>query len=410
MARRTRLRQGRILVACGIVAAKDEFAVRSLQPLPWFVVIFLDPMSREFLEALEEAEHEQLQILQEPELGLFALIAIHNTRRGPAFGGIRRFAYRSGAQALRDVLRLARAMTYKCVMAGVPGGGGKSVIVDCPELNTEAAYRLLGRYIENLGGRYYTGPDVGTGPEELGWLSESTSFVTSPGPDGPGDLAEASARGVMAGIRAVLRHLGRREASGNGNVDLGGLRFMIQGLGEVGSKLARRLLDGGARVCCSEIDQDLIERAVDELGIEAIAPGEAYQVDCDILVPCAMGGILHDLTATRLRCKAVAGSANNLFASPEHALVFAKRGILVAPDYIINSGALIQGAQFHLTGNRDQDQAIDRIEDELFALFERSKREAIAPSDLADRIAEERLAKSAQRPYFPKTSFPSSGR
>jgi len=364
-------------------------------------------MSPSLLEALDGAEHEQVQVLRDPSTRMLAFVAIHRTVEGPAFGGVRRFGYRNGAEALADVLRLSRAMTYKCAMAGVRGGGGKTVIVDHDKLDVRAAYGLIGRYVENMHGRYYTGPDIGTGPKELGWLASSTDFVTRPGPDGPGDLAQATARGVLAGLRAVVRALARTHdhlPEDPERQGYEGVRFVIQGLGSVGSRIAQQLTASGATVLATEIDAATRERVRSEIPLEIVPHERGYEVPCDVFVPCAMGGILHDVTVKRLACLAIAGSANNILASDQHAVELANRGVLVAPDYVINSGALILGANFHLTGNREQTEAIDRIEPELDMLFERSRNEAVAPCVLADRIAEERLAASRGPAYFPESN------
>jgi leucine dehydrogenase len=361
-------------------------------------------MPTELLEAMIGAEHEQVQILQDLELGMLAFLAIHDTSRGPAFGGVRRHRYRSPREGLADVLRLSQAMSFKCALIGVDGGGGKCVLVDHPMLDVEGAYRRIGEYVENLGGRYFTGPDVGTGETELGYLAATTRFVTVPGPEGPGDLAVATARGVMAGLRAVLRFLARRNdryprdpvADG-----LEGLHFCIQGLGGVGLKVARQLHAAGAQLTLCELDTELLERSCEELGAEHVGPGAVFDVDCDVFVPCALGGIVHDLSVGRFRCDAIAGSANNVLAGPEHGEDLARRGILLAPDFVCNSGALILGANFHLTGDREQGAAIDRIEHELLSLFERAEREDESPSSLADRISEERLSSGLRRPFFP---------
>ncbi|MEZ5989220.1 MAG: Glu/Leu/Phe/Val dehydrogenase dimerization domain-containing protein [Planctomycetota bacterium] len=361
-------------------------------------------MSLAFLEALDGAEHEQIEILQDPAIGFYAIVALHDTSAGPAFGGVRRHRYRNGAEALRDALLLSRAMTYKCVMAGVPGGGGKTVLLDHPELDAEKGYQRLGRFVENLGGRYYTGPDIGTGPRELAWIGATTRFVTRPDATGPGDLGRATARGLFSGIRAVCRHLGPRDARFPTEPDaqgLEGLRVLIQGLGEVGMNLAGMLHEAGARVLAAEVDADRLGQAVDLWGVEPVPHEAALETDCELWAPCALGGLLHDLTVGRLRCAAIAGSANNLLARPEVARMVHDRGVLLAPDYVVNSGALILGANFHLTGDRDQDAAIDRIGDELLTLFERAEREGLPPSELADRIASERLHARRGAPWFP---------
>ncbi len=353
-----------------------------------------------FPELFEGSDHEQVQLIQEPSIGLYAVLAIHDTRGGPAFGGIRRLAYRSIGEAIRDALRLSEAMTQKCLMARVPGGGGKGVVVDHPGLDLTAAYRLIGRYVENLGGRFYTGPDVGTGDAELLLLRDSTRFVTVPGSEGPGDLAAATARGVLAGLHAVLSFLERSDSL---SAEFAEHTFAVQGLGSVGYLVAQALAQAGAQVTAADPISERAARARDELGIEVIHDGDLFDLPCDVFVPCALGGILHDLTIERLRCRAVAGSANNLLASPEHAASLASRGILVAPDYVINSGALILGANFHLTGGREHGAAIDAIGDELFELFGWANSEGIPPPVLADRIAADRLRKRRSvASFFPE--------
>ena len=361
-------------------------------------------MPTELLEAMIGADHEQIQILQDLELGMLAFVAIHDTSLGPAFGGVRRYGYRNPREGLADVLRLSHAMSKKCVLSGVAGGGGKTVLVDHPGLDVQGAYRRLGEYVESMGGRYYTGPDVGTGETELGFLAETTRFVTRPGPEGPGDLTLATARGVMAGLRAVVRHLSRKLArypSDPAREGLEGLHFCVQGLGGVGLKVARQLRAAGATLTLSELDPELLQSACAELEADHVQPGSVYDVDCHVFVPCALGGIVHDLSVGRFRCDAIAGSANNVLAGPEHAEDLWHRGILLAPDFITNSGALVLGANFHLTGERDQDAAIDRIEDVLLEVFAKAEHVGESPNDLADRIAEERLLEPPRTPFFP---------
>ncbi len=369
-------------------------------------------MSLPFLEALDGAEHEQVQILQEPDIGFYALLAIHDTRKGPAFGGVRRLAYRNGAEALRDVLLLSRAMTYKCLMAGVAGGGGKVVLLDLPDTDLQKAYQRIGHHVENMGGRYYTGPDVGTGPRELAWLSETTGFVTRPDATGPGDLGRATARGVFSGIHALCRQLSKQDSKypkDPVSTGLEGVKVLVQGLGEAGGELAAMLTEAGATVLAAELKSDILEWAVDQHGVEPVDPEEVYETECDIFAPCALGGVLHDLTVGRLRCRAIGGSANNILTRPEIAHVLQDRSILVAPDFVINSGALIQGAGFHLDGEREQGEAIDRIGHELVELFERSEIEGIPPPLLAERIAQERLESETGKPWFPKRDWERGG-
>ena len=349
-----------------------------------------------FFDVLAEGQHEQVEILRDRSSALTAIVAIDDTSRGPAFGGIRRHAYRDEIDALRDVLRLSRAMTLKCAMARVEGGGGKTVIFDHDDLVEDEAYRVVGRHVQNLGGRYFCGPDIGTGERQLSWVAESTSYVTVPGDEGPGDLAAATARGVLAGLRAVAARLQRASLD---MVELGGLSYSIQGIGEVGSKVARALIEAGARVFGVEVDQARAESAAD-LGVEIVE--DVFDLECDVIVPCALGGIVHDLSVERARCRAIAGSANNVVASVEHAEQLHERGILLAPDFVINSGALILGAKFHLTGERDHGDAIDAIGQELFELFERADARGQAPLFVAEEIAQERLEVAKGRRYFPE--------
>ncbi len=354
-----------------------------------------------FLETLSNADHEQIQFLRDPDLGLFAIVAIHDSQAGPAFGGIRRCVYPHLVDGLRDVLRLSSAMTDKCALAGIPGGGAKAVVLDRADLDRDAAYRLLGRYVENLDGRWFCGPDVGTGARELALIAESTRFVTVPGSDGPGDLATATARGVIAGLEAVAATLQGTERD---KAELGRFSYAIQGLGEVGSLLAHELRERGARVIASDVDDTRLARAIDQDGIEPCASEEILAAACDVFVPCALGGILHDLSIERLRFRAICGSANNILATDDHGDLLAQRGVLVAPDFVVNSGALILGAGYHLFGERDPSAAIDRIGEELLALFARARSEGLAPTRLAVQIAQERRAAARSLgagPFFP---------
>ena len=306
------------------------------------------------MRLLDEMEHdgfEQVHLLREPLSGLRAILGIHDTRRGPAFGGIRRLAYLDEDAAARDCLRLACAMTYKCALFGLPAGGGKLVVLDQHILDLERAYRHIGGIVEDLGGRFYTGPDVGTGPRELAWVASRTDYVTHPGPEGPGELSAATCAGVLAGMEAALRVL-------DGEVDWPARSVVVQGLGDVGAGLARLLSERGARVQAAEIDSERAQRLARELELELIDPAGELHQPCDLLAPCALGGILHDLTIEKLACRIVAGGANNILAQPEHADRLHARGILYVPDFVINSGALIRGATFHLEGRREPVDAI----------------------------------------------------
>ena len=344
------------------------------------------PSILHLLDAMAREGFEELVALNDRRSGLRAFIGIHDTTRGPAFGGIRRWAYRSEREALLDCLRLARAMTYKCTLADLNAGGAKVVLLERPDVDWRAAYGHLGDAVERMGGRFYTGPDVGTGEDELGWLTARTRYATDPGPEGPGELAASTAEGVFRGIEAALVHL-------DDDVDWGRRRVVIQGLGAVGAGLARRLVEHGATVVGADLDGDRAASLSRELGIEVMEPARAADQECDVYSPCALGGSIHDLTLTRLRCRVIAGGANNVLAHGLHGDRLHEREILYAPDFVINSGALIRGSIFHLEGRREPVEAIGRrVGESLAAVLRRAREQDASPARVAVEEAEERLA------------------
>lgn len=340
------------------------------------------------LDAMTREGFEELVALHDRASGLRAFVGIHDTTRGPAFGGIRRYVYRNEREALLDCLRLSRAMTAKCALADLPAGGAKAVFLDGPGVDVPAAYARLGESVERMGGRFYTGPDVGTGPQELAWLTSRTRFATDPGPAGPGELAESTAEGVFRGIEACLEHL-------DGEVDWPRRRVVVQGLGAVGAGLAERLTARGAIVLAAEIDDERALEVSARIPLELVDPARAVESACDVYAPCAMGGSLHDVTLPRLRARVVAGAANNVLAHGPHADRLAERGVLYAPDFAINSGALVRGVLFHLEGRREPVAAIgDRIHRTLAEVLERAAAEGLTPARVARRIVQERLART----------------
>ncbi|MFT5285631.1 MAG: leucine dehydrogenase [Planctomycetota bacterium] len=339
-------------------------------------------MSIQLLDAMVQGGFEEVLSMHDRKSGLRAFLAIHDTSVGPAFGGIRRFEYLDESQALLDVLRLSRAMTHKCALAGLPAGGAKLVLLDHADLDRAEAYRHIGQRVEEFGGRFYTGPDVGTGPDELKAVAEKTSFVTDPGVAGPGDLAGATADGVFAGLAATLRQL-------DGEEDWTRRKVVIQGLGGVGERLAKRLVEVGVRVVGADIDIERAERVARRLGIETVDPAREFGVECDVFAPCAMGGILHDVAIQRLKARAVAGAANNVLAGVAHGDQLHRRGILYAPDFAINSGALIRGALFHLNGERESTGEIEsRIGSAITHILGQAADENLPPARVALREAE----------------------
>ncbi len=352
-------------------------------------------MAVHVLDAMAREGFEEVIALYDRGSGARGFLGIHDTSAGPAFGGLRRFPYRDERSALLDCLRLSKAMTYKCAMAGIPGGGAKLVLFDPSDLDRRAAYGYLGRCIERLGGRVYAGPDIGTGWRELGWVSEETDYVTKPGPNGPGDLAEATAAGVFAGIAAALVHLDGEENWSKRTV-------VVQGVGNVGRVLARRLVELGVRVVGVELDAERAKRAQKELGIEFIESGAELELACDVFSPCALGGSLHDLSIQRLAARVVCGAANNVLARLVHGVALHDRGILYVPDFVVNAGGVLRGAEFHLLGRPTPlDEIERRIGDCARTVFEMAREEDDAPSRVAWREAQRRIAARREAPAAP---------
>lgn len=328
---------------------------------------------------------EEVIAIHDRHSGLEAFLAIHDTSRGPAFGGVRRWAYRNEREALMDCLRLSQAMSRKCALAGLEAGGAKLVLLDRDGLDLEAAYRHIGRVVERMAGRFYTGPDMGTGPLELQWLAEETRFTTQPGSEGPGMLAESTAEGVFRGAEAALIHL-------DGEAAWSQRKVVIQGLGSVGARLAERLLEHGVTVLATDIDQDRAMEVSSKLEIELVDPADAVDIPCDVYSPCALGGAVHDVSIERLRCRVIAGGANNVLTGRTHADALHARNILYAPDFVINSGALIRGSLFHMTGERVSLEEIGaRVGGALREVFEQSKALKESPAKFAVRLADNRI-------------------
>jgi glutamate dehydrogenase/leucine dehydrogenase len=357
-------------------------------------------MAIQILDSMVRGGFEKVVALHDRRSGLRAFLAIHDTSAGPAFGGLRRWQYLDEEQALRDCLRLSRAMTHKCALLGLDAGGAKMVLVDHSGLDVSEAYRYVGRVVEDLDGSFYTGPDVGTGPRELAWVAEATSYVTDPGERGPGDLSGATANGVFAGLAATLRHM-------DGEEDWTRRTVVIQGLGGVGERLAERLVQMGARVVGSDIDPERAALVSRRLSIETVDRAREFETECDVFAPCAMGGILHDVTVKRLRARAVAGAANNVLARMAHGDQLFRRGVLYAPDFAINSGALILGALFHLNGEREPTREIERrVGSAIGDVLARAAEENMPPARVALREAERRIALrrgSIERPRLLQT-------
>lgn len=340
----------------------------------------------EIFERLSEHDHEQIAFWSEPEVGYRGIIAIHDSSLGPAMGGTRFWDYPSEREAVVDVLRLARGMTYKAAIAGVDLGGGKSVILgDNRTTDREMIFRAHGRFVESLGGRYIAAEDVGTSVDDMDFVQMETGHVA--GLHGrSGDPSPVTALGAFHALRACALEV-------YGDASLAGKHVVVQGVGHVGQHLCGLLADAGARLTVSDVDPERVERARDALGAEVVAVDEVFSVDADIFAPCALGGVIDDRTLPLLEVDIVAGAANNQLARPDHAGALKERGILYAPDYVVNAGGLIN-IYGELTGwTRDRSRArAAGIFGTLRRVFDTARSEAITPAAAADRIAEARIA------------------
>jgi leucine dehydrogenase len=346
----------------------------------------------ELFQQMAGMGHERILFCSNPQVGLQAIIAVHSTVLGPGLGGVRMWPYQSMDDALTDVLRLSRGMTYKAAAAGLNLGGGKAVIVGDPKKDkSEALFRCFGQYVEELGGLYITAEDVGTDMEDMEVILTETRSVTgvAPAHGGGGDPSPVTAFGVLQGIKAAARWQ-FDEAS------LAGRSVAIQGLGSVGYHLATYLKEEGAKIFAADIDAETTERVRAELGVEIVPPGEILEVPCDIVAPCALGAILNDETIPKLSCKVVAGASNNQLADEErHGRALHERGILYAPDFVINAGGLINVYNELMTSyNRERALRMTRgIYLNMMRVFEISRSESIPTSQAAGRVAEERIRK-----------------
>ena len=342
----------------------------------------------EIFEAMAKHEHDQLVFWSDVGVGYRGLIAIHDTMLGPALGGIRFWNYPSEAEAITDVLRLARGMTYKAAITGLALGGGKSVVIgDNHTTDREAVFRAHGRAIESLGGRYIAAEDVGTSVDDMEYVHEETRWVA--GLRGrSGDPSPITAFGVYQGIRACTRFR-------YGDDSLEGRHVVVQGLGHVGHHLCKLLHADGARLSVTDIEEDRVRQAVTEFGATAVAPDEVYGIAADIFAPCAMGAVINDDTLDLLKVDIVAGSANNQLAETRHGQGLHERGIVYAPDYVINAGGLcsVYGELEGWTAEQSREKA-GSIHENLFQILEHAKERGIATYQAADRIARRRLAEA----------------
>ena len=337
---------------------------------------------------MEEYDYEQLILCQDKSTGLKAIIAIHDTTLGPALGGTRICEYESDEEAIEDALRLARGMTYKNAAAGLNLGGGKAVIIGDPKkIKSEALFRAFGRFVEGLNGRYITGEDMNATQEDASYINCETEYIVGL-ETGSGNPSPVTAYGVFKGIQAALNEV-------YGSDDLTGKTVAIQGLGAVGRRLAERLHEAGAKLYVTTRDKAKIDKAVAELNATAVGPDEIYGVECDVFSPCARGAIINDKTINQFKCKIIAGAANNQLAESRHGDMLHEKGILYVPDYIINSGGVINIIDDISGREYNRENAMKntaRIYDSCKKVFEIAKRDNIPTYKAADIMAEERIA------------------
>jgi leucine dehydrogenase len=335
--------------------------------------------------------HEQVVFVTDAESGLRAIIAVHSTALGPALGGVRFWHYEREEDALLDVLRLSEAMTLKASIAGLHQGGGKVVVlldaVDAP--HPEPMLRALGRAIDELGGRYLAAEDVGATQSDMDVIARETPWVTgvAPASGGSGDPSPVTAIGVRAAIRAVVRALDRATA-------LAGYRVAVQGAGHVGAHLVADLVQAGAHVVVADVNDARAREVADAHGAEVVAADEILAIECDVLAPCALGGVLSEATVPLLRCRAVCGAANNQLVDDHVDDLLRDHGVLYGPDFVANAGGIINIAEEFTGYSRDRALArAEAIEDTMTQVLERARGEGRGPNRVAEDMARERIAR-----------------
>jgi leucine dehydrogenase len=336
----------------------------------------------------KNGDHEQVVFCQNKDVGLKAIIAIHNTALGPALGGTRMWNYKTEEEALIDVLRLSRGMSYKAACAGLNLGGGKAVIIGDPKTQkTEALFRAFGQYVGSLNGRYITAEDVGTTVKEMEYIFMETPWVTGipKAFGGSGDPSPYTAHGVLMAIKASVKEQFKTDS-------LKGIRIAVQGLGNVGYHLAEYLVKEGAILTIADIDQDKVAKAAVSFNAKVVSPEDIISADVDVLAPCALGAVINDQSIGKIKAKVVCGGANNQLAEPRHGDHLRELGILYAPDYVANAGGLMN--VFVELEGYSPDRALDKtiqVYDSLMEIFAIAKRDEIGTHTAADRMGESRI-------------------
>jgi leucine dehydrogenase len=340
-------------------------------------------------ELMTAKGHEELVFVADAPSALRAIIAVHSTALGPSLGGIRFWHYPSEHNAVVDVLRLSEAMSLKAAAAGLHQGGGKAVVlVDDPDASrADSLLQAMGRAIDDLGGRYIAAEDVGATPHDMQVIASETPWVTGlEGPGGSGDPSPMTAYGVVEAMGAVLEEL-------DGKAAVAGNRVVVDGVGHVGTHLARLLAGAGARVAVADVNRERVDILVREIGAEPLPVERALEEPCDILAPCALGGVLNEKTIPRLQCRAVCGAANNQLADAADDDALAERGIMYAPDFVVNAGGIINLAEEFVGYDRDRaTKRTAQIADTVHRVFELARTERVPPGRAAEHLARRRIA------------------
>ncbi|WP_137167705.1 Glu/Leu/Phe/Val dehydrogenase dimerization domain-containing protein [Salinimonas lutimaris] len=341
--------------------------------------------------------HEHVAFYHDKEAGLSAIIAVHNTNLGPALGGCRMWPYINSSEALTDVLRLSKGMTYKAAMANLKLGGGKSVIIGDPrKAKTKEMMTAMGKFVDSLGGKYFTAEDSGIAVTDLQTMAEQSEYIAGvqaqyhfAGEKPDGNPAPSTAYGVFVGLKASVEYALKS--------DLQGVKVAIQGMGHVGFRLAQHLKAAGAELFVTDIYPEGIERAVEELGATPVAPEEIYALDVDVIAPCALGASINDTTLPTIKARVIGGAANNQLAREEIGDILHKQGILYAPDYVLNAGGIIDiyHQRMESSSNEALRAHIEEIGDTLKEIYTRADAEQKATNRVANVIAEERFSNKA---------------
>jgi leucine dehydrogenase len=360
------------------------------------------------IRQLDVRGYEEVYRAQDRRTGLLAYIAVHDTTLGPALGGCRMWHFSREDDALTDVLRLARGMTFKSAVARTGLGGGKAVIVGDPKTQKNPElFRAMGRFIHTLGGRYVTAEDVGTSVSDMDAIRTETPYVSGLARErgGSGDPSPFTALGVFHGIRACVE-------DALGKSDLAGLTVAVQGLGNVGMDLARKLHAAGAKLLVTDVNEQRTRTAERELGAKVVGLHDVYGVACDVLAPCALGAVLNDRTVPQIQARVVAGAANNQLAEDRHGEALLERGILYAPDFVINAGGIINVSAEFAPGGYDEAASTQRVRNIYNALKDilaTSRRQQIPTNQAAVVLAEKILSDARQKRGLPAREGAASG-